>query len=105
MFTLLLTVTRFVLRPETLVLTLLSKLLILVSPVIFVSCEPSPINFPYTVPAEIVEKNPKVVEIEYVEILLAVNKPVLSNVVLRTGGIIAIPPVAPTIPVRPDPSP
>ena len=64
-FTELLTVTKFVLRPETfvltfvtLVLTSLSKLLILVSPVIFVSCEPSPINFPYTVPAEIVVKNP-----------------------------------------------
>ena len=48
-FTELLTVTRFVLIPETfvltfvtLVLTSLSKLLILVSPVIFVSCEPSP---------------------------------------------------------------
>ena len=111
-FTELLTVTRFVLIPETfvlifvtLVLTSLSRLLTIETPPTFVKPPPSPINFPNTVPAEIVEKNPKVVEIEYVEILLAVNKPVLSNVVLRTGGIIAIPPVAPTIPVRPDPSP
>ena len=64
-FTELLTVTRFVLIPETLVLTFvtlvltsLSKLLILVSPATFVRPNPSPINFPYTVPAEIVVKNP-----------------------------------------------
>ena len=36
--------------------------------------------------------------------LLAVNIPVLNKVVLRTGGTIDIP-VAPVIPVRPEPSP
>ena len=44
------------------------------------------------------------VDIVIVEILLAVRIPVLSRVVLRTGGINAIPP-SPVIPVRPDPSP
>ena len=57
-FTELLTVTRFVLRPDTFVLTLLSKLLMIVMPPTFVKLTPSPTNFPNTVPAEIVEKNP-----------------------------------------------
>ena len=97
----LLTVVRYPMLVETVLLT------VRIDPEFprLVSCEPSPQNFPYRVPAEIVVKNPYVVEIEYVEILLAVNKPVLNNVVLRTGGNIDIPPVAPTIPVRPDPSP
>ena len=37
------------------------------------------------------------------EILDADKKPVLKNVVLRTGGTIAMPPLA--IPVTPEPSP
>ena len=47
--------------------------------------------------------NPAFVEMTAVEIFRAVRIPVLSRVVLRTGGIIAIPPLV--IPVRPDPSP
>ena len=39
------------------------------------------------------------------EIFLADKKPVLKNVVLRTGGITATPPLPPVIPVNPDPSP
>ena len=35
--------------------------------------------------------------------MLAVKIPVLSKVVLRTGGTIDVPPLA--IPVKPDPSP
>ena len=38
------------------------------------------------------------------EMLLAVRRPVLRRVVLRMGGTIDMP-VAPTIPVRPEPSP
>ena len=38
------------------------------------------------------------------EILDAERKPVLKNVVLRTGGTIDMPPL-PVIPVKPDPSP
>jgi len=69
----------------------------------FVRRDPSPIKRPNTVPAEIVEKNPKLVDITDVEILLAVKIPVLRRVVLRTGGRIDTPPLA--IPVNPDPSP
>ena len=47
--------------------------------------------------------NPVLVDITAVEILLAVKIPVLSRVVLRTGGIIDTPPLA--MPVNPDPSP
>ena len=47
--------------------------------------------------------NPAFVDITAVEILLAVKIPVLSRVVLRTGGIIDTPPLV--IPVNPDPSP
>jgi hypothetical protein len=54
---------------------------------IAVSEDPSPTNLAKMVPAEIVEKNPKLVEIEFVEILEAVSDPVLNNVVLMTGGI------------------
>ena len=43
------------------------------------------------------------VDIVIAETLDADKKPVLKNVVLRTGGIIAMPPLA--IPVKPDPSP
>ena len=51
------------------------------------------------------EKKPYVVEIEYVEILQAVNKPVLSKVVLRIGGTTEMPPPPPGTFVRPEPSP
>ena len=68
-----------------------------------VNKDPSPTKRPNTVPAEIVEKNPYVVEITPTEILHAVKFPVLSKVVLRIGGTIDIPPLA--IPVKPDPSP
>ena len=68
-----------------------------------VNKDPSPTKRPNTVPAEIVEKNPKLVEITDVEILLAVKIPVLRRVVLRKGGIIDTPPLA--MPVNPDPSP
>ena len=71
----------------------------------FVRNEPSPINRPNTVPAEIVEKNPKPDDITVVEILRAVKIPVLKRVVLKTGGTKDIPPLAPTIPVSKDPSP
>ena len=47
--------------------------------------------------------NPVLVDITNVEIFLAVKIPVLRRVVLRTGGMIDVPPVA--IPVKPDPSP
>ena len=59
--TLLLTVLRLVLTVVTLVLTEFSKLLTVSIEAlagILVSCEPSPINLPKTVPAEMVEKNP-----------------------------------------------
>jgi hypothetical protein len=69
----------------------------------FVRSDPSPTKRPKTVPAEIVEKNPKLVDIDVTEILDADKKPVLKNNVLRTGGIIDIPPLA--MPVNPDPSP
>jgi hypothetical protein len=47
-----------------------------------------------------------VLEIDYVEILQAVNKPVLSKVVLRIGGTIEIPPPPPPIKlVSREPSP
>ena len=55
------------------------------------------------VPAEIVEKNPWFVDIVNEEIFLADKKPVLKNVVLRTGGTVDIPPLG--SPVKPDPSP
>jgi len=71
----------------------------------FVRPEPSPICFPYTLPDDRVEKNPKFVEIVALDIFLAVRRPVLRRVVLRIGGNAEIPPVAPVIPVRPDPSP
>ena len=69
----------------------------------FVRSDPSPTKRPKTVPAEIVEKNPKLVDIVVTEILDADKKPVLKNVVLRTGGIIDKPPLA--MPINPDPSP
>jgi hypothetical protein len=71
----------------------------------FVRPEPSPICFPYILPDDRVEKKPKFVDIEAVDICLAVRRPVLRRVVLRTGGTIDIPPLPPVIPVRPDPSP
>ncbi len=69
----------------------------------FVNRDPSPTKRPNIVPAEIVEKNPKLVDIVVTEILDADKKPVLKNIVLRTGGIIDKPPLA--RPVNPDPSP
>ena len=52
----------------------------------FVRSEPSPICLPNTVPVEIVEKNPKLVDIVKAEILEADRNPVLSVLVLRIGG-------------------
>jgi hypothetical protein len=75
------------------------------APTIPVSKDPSPEKRPNTFPAEIVEKKPKLVDITPTEILRAVKSPVLSKVVLKTGGTKDIPPLPPTIPVSKDPSP
>ena len=60
-FSKLLTVFKLVLTVVTFVLTAFTRLLTVSIEAlagILVSCEPSPINLPKTVPAEIVEKNP-----------------------------------------------
>ena len=54
--------------------------------VIPVKPEPSPTCLPNTVPVEIVEKNPKLVDIDMAEILEADRNPVLRVFVLRTEG-------------------
>ena len=118
--TLLLRVLRLVLTVVTFVLTLFSKLLIVVIFVIFVltklltartapvlgiavSSEPSPINLLYIDPAEIVEKNPKLVDIVKAEMLEADKNPVLRKLVLRMGGKLVNP--AAGRPVSSEPSP
>jgi hypothetical protein len=72
----------------------------------FVNKDPSPMNLAKIVPAEIVEKNPRFVEIEFVEILEAVTRFVLTVFALMTAGIEKEPPPPPpgTL-VNPDPSP
>ena len=69
-----------------------------------VNKDPSPTKRANIEPAEIVEKKPYVVDITPTEMLPAVKIPVLSNVVLRTGGTYDIPP-PPTRPVSKEPSP
>ena len=71
----------------------------------FVREEPSPTNLAYTVLAEIVVKNPVLVEIEFVEILQAVIKLVLTIFALITAGIEKEPPPPPGTLVSPEPSP
>ena len=95
----LLTVLRLVLTVVTFVLTAFSRLLIVVILVVFVltklltartapvlgiavSNDPSPTNRPNTDPDEIVEKNPKLVDIVATEIFPAVRVPVLIAKVL-----------------------
>ena len=51
-----------------------------------VNNDPSPTCFPKIVPAEIDEKKPKLVDMEFVETFEAVRTFVLRVVVLRTGG-------------------
>ena len=70
-----------------------------------VNSDPSPINLARIVPAEIVVKNPKLVEIEFVEILHAVTRFVLTVLALITAGIEKDPPPPPGTLVNPDPSP
>jgi hypothetical protein len=118
--TLLLRVLRFVLTFVTFVLTEFSRLLRVVILVVFVvtklltartapvlgiavSREPSPINLPKIDPDEIVEKNPKLVDIVIAEILEADRNPVLRKLVLRMGGKLVNP--AAGRPVRSEPSP
>ena len=125
----LLTVFRLVLTVVTLVLTELRRLLIVVIFVVFVPVvlltvisellivktapvfgiavnnEPSPANLALIVPAEIVVKNPFALEIEFVEILQAVTKFVLTVFALMTEGIAKEPPPPPGTLVRSDPSP
>ena len=118
--TLLLRVLRLVLTVVTFVLTELSKLLIVVILVAFVvtklltartapvlgiavSSDPSPINLLYIDPDEIVEKNPKLVDIVKAEMLEADKNPVLRKFVLRMGGKLVNP--AAGRPVNCEPSP
>jgi hypothetical protein len=70
-----------------------------------VNSDPSPINLARIVAAEIVVKNPKLVEIEFVEILHAVMKFVLTVLALITAGIEKDPPPPPGTLVNSDPSP
>ena len=70
---------------------------------IAVSNDPSPINLLYTDPAEIVEKNPKLVDIVIAEMLEADKNPVLRKLVLRMGGKLVNP--AAGRPVNCEPSP
>ena len=70
---------------------------------IAVSKEPSPINLLYIDPDEIVEKNPKLVDIFIAEILEADKNPVLRKLVLRMGGKLVNP--AAGRPVNCEPSP
>ena len=68
----LLTVVIFVVLVVPALLTVVKLLLTVVSPAVtgrFVSKEPSPTKRPKTVPAEIVEKKPKLVDIVTAEIL------------------------------------
>ena len=70
---------------------------------IAVSSDPSPINLLYIDPDEMVEKNPKLVDIVIAEILEADRNPVLRKLVLRMGGKLVNP--AAGRPVSKDPSP
>ena len=84
-FNRLLTVATFVLTLVTFVLTEFNRLLnVKTAPLfgIFVRSEASPIYLPKIEPDEIVEKNPKLVDIVAAEILQAVRVPVLSPSVL-----------------------
>ena len=70
--TVLLTVVIFVVFVETVLLTVVKLLLIVIIPAVsgrLVSKEPSPTKRPNTVPAEIVEKKPNEVDIVIAEIL------------------------------------
>ena len=106
---------RLVLTFVTFVLTEFSKLLTVITllltvktaPVfgIAVNKDPSPTNLAKIVPAEIVEKNPYVVDIELAEILEAVKKLVLTVFALITAGIAKLPPPPPGTFVREEPSP
>jgi hypothetical protein len=70
-----------------------------------VNSDPSPINLARIVAAEIVVKNPKLVEIELVEILDAVIKLVLTVLALINAGIENEPPPPPGTFVNSEPSP
>ena len=72
---------------------------------ISVNEDPSPINLANTVTAEIVEKNPKTVEIVNEEILHAVTRFVLTVLALINAGIEKAPPPVPGTLINPDPSP
>jgi len=70
-----------------------------------VNSDPSPINLARIVPAEIVVKNPILVDIEFAEILQAVTRFVLTVLALITAGIAKEPPPPPGTLVNSDPSP
>ena len=70
-----------------------------------VNSDPSPTNLARIVPAEIVVKNPKLVDIEFVEILHAVTIFVLTTLALITAGIEKEPPPPPGTFVNKEPSP
>ena len=89
----------------TLVLTALSRLLTIEIPATLVKPPPSPTNFPKTLPAEIVEKNPYDVDVVNAEILQAVRRLVLRVLVLTSTGIEKDPPPLPGTLVRLEPSP
>ena len=72
---------------------------------IAVNSDPSPTNLAKIVPAEIVVKNPKFVEIEFAEILHAVTKFVLTVLALIIAGIEKEAPPPPGTLVNDDPSP
>jgi len=69
-----------------------------------INSEPSPINLARIVAAEIVVKNPKLVDIEFVDILDAVIKFVLTVLALITAGIEKAPPPPGKL-LNDDPSP
>jgi len=70
-----------------------------------VNSDPSPTNLARIVPAEIVVKNPILVDIELTEILQAVTRFVLTVFALMTAGIEKEPPPPPGTFVNEDPSP
>ena len=72
--------------------TCVERVLVTPATVKFVRPEPSPICLPKTVPVEMVEKKPKLVDNEFVEILLALIKFVLI-VFTDNPARVVVPPV------------